>query len=154
MFVEAHFQYKACKSLVRPQVEYCFSVWDSAPTQALRIPVHITSKGYSTTQLDGACADTTTQLASPTSLKIKDGVPQSNVGLTAGSQPSLRSHGSSSLLTLTGFCALSWAENVASIRKVSSRLKLACPLGSYPFFQEHLFSGRVYLLPSLANNVL
>ena len=31
MFVEAHFQYKAYKSLVRPQVEYCFSVWDSPP---------------------------------------------------------------------------------------------------------------------------
>ena len=128
MFVEAHFQYKAYKSLVRPQIEYCLSVWDP-PTQALRIPVDIRSKGYSTARLDGACADTTTHLASPTCLKTWDGVPQSNVGLTVGSRPSLRSHGGSSLITLTCFCALSCAGNVAGIRKVSSRLKLACPLG-------------------------
>ena len=31
MFVEAHFQYIAYKSVVRAQVEYCLSVWDPHP---------------------------------------------------------------------------------------------------------------------------
>ena len=55
---------------------------------ALRITVHIRSKGYGAVRLNGVCANTTTLLASPTCLKTWFGVSQSNVGLTVGSWPS------------------------------------------------------------------
>ena len=59
--------------------------------------------------------------------------------------------GGSSLLTLTGFCALSCAGHVACTRKVSSRFILACPQSISPFSQEQLLSGTICLLLSLAN---
>ena len=61
----------------------------------------------------------------------------------------------SSLLTLTGYCALSCAGHVVRFWKVSSLVKLACPLGMFPFFfQEELFSGTICLLLSLANTAV
>ena len=127
MFVEAHFQYIAYKSVVRAQVEYCLSVWDPHPGVENTGSYKIERIQHS------AWADTTTHLASQTCLKTWDGVPQSNAGLTVGSRSSLRSHGGSSLLTLTGFCILSCPGHVGSIRRV----KLPCPLSVYPFSQEH-----------------
>ena len=59
--------------------------------------------------------------------------------------------GGSSLLTLTGSCALSCAGHVACTRKVSSRFILACPQSIYPFSQEQLLSGTICLVLSLAN---
>ena len=68
---------------------------------------------------------------------------------------SLRLHGGFSLLTLTGFCALSFAGHVIRTRKVSSRFKLACPqIMCSSFSQEQLLSGTICPLLSLANTAL
>ena len=95
------------------------------------------SKGYSAARLGGACADTTTHLGSPTCLNTWHGVPLGNVGLTVGSRPSLRSPGGSSLLTHRGYCALSCAGHVVRTWKVSSPVKLACPLICFLFFKKN-----------------
>ena len=42
-----------------------------------------------------------------------------------------------SLLTLTGYCALSCAGHVTHIWKLLSHFKLACPLSIYPFFKKN-----------------
>ena len=91
---------------------------------------------WNSERLNGVCASTTTHLASPTCLKTWDGISQSNVGLTVGSWPSLRSPWGSSLITLTGYCAMSCTEHVSRTRKVSSGFKLACPLNIHPFFSK------------------
>ena len=144
------FKAKAYKCSVRHKVEYCSSL---GPIQALRITVHIRSKGYSAAWLYGACANIM-HLASPTCLKTWDGVSQSIVGLAVGSWPSLRLPWGSSLITVTGYYALSCTEHVSRSWKVSSHFKLACPLSIYPFLQEQLFSRTIFLLLSLVNTAL
>ena len=46
------------------------------------------------------------------------------------------------------------AGHVVRTQKVSSCYKLACPLSDYSFSREQLFSGKIYLLLSLANTAL
>ena len=152
MFVEAHFQYIAYKSVVRAQVEYCLSVWDPHPgfenTGSYKIE-RIQHSAYRWRLRRYNNTSSITNMLEDLGWRTPE-QRWTYSRLTA----LLKITRGSSLLSLTRFCALSCAGHVASIRRVSSRLKLACPLSIYPFSQEHLFSGRIYLLPSLANNAL
>ena len=133
---------KACKGLVRPLVDYCSNVWDPRPD----------------VENNGSCKIERIQrrAARWCLRRYNNSSSVTNMLEDLGwrSQTSLRSPGGSSLLTLTGYCALSCAGHVARSRKVSSRFKLACPLSIYPFFQDQLVSGTKCLLLSLVNTAL